>query len=91
MPPTLRNMALLNICPVSLQQTLMTQPQVATGKIPFNELEGLIMTSVHRQGAKGLNNVELVGPTKSEPDGCFEMEGELYKLELRDGKNKGSP
>ena len=56
-PPTLRSMALLNLCPPSLYDQLMLQAPVATGKIPFDELESLIMTAVHRGGGhqKGIH------------------------------------
>ena len=59
-PPTLRTMVLLNLCPTALKEKLMTQPEVGTGRISFDDPEALIMTNVHqnwdRKGAGGTRN-----------------------------------
>ena len=83
-PNTLRNLALINLCPEFLQKRLYDQPEVATGRIAFAELENLIMLAVHRPPQKtGVNAVET--DESSEPVE-FEIAGELFRLELKDGR-----
>ena len=71
--PTLRNLALINLCPESLQRRLYDNVEVATGRIPFAELESLIMLHVHRPAKTGLN---AVTPTDDADGGEFEIAGE---------------
>ena len=49
MPTTPRNLALINLCPHELQKKLYDNTAVATGTMPFDELENLIMTNVHQK------------------------------------------
>ena len=63
-PPTLRNLALLDMCPTELYKRLMEQPAVAMGTLSFSELENLIMTSVHNkfnEKRSGLHSLEDSG------------------------------
>ena len=73
-------MALLGLCPQSLYDRLMLQPNVATGKISFDELEGLIMSAVNGEASskKGIHNCEPVGPSNHGDSPEFELGGELY-------------
>ena len=90
-PPTLRNIALLNLCPSNLKDKLNEQPDVAAGRLTFEELENLILMAVHSRWDKktGLNNVEPV-PQQHGDDLQFEMGGELYELRMVNGKRTPS-
>ena len=46
-------MALLNMCPAALKEKLMNQPDVASFRISFDDLEKMIVTQVHNQWDKG--------------------------------------
>ena len=54
-PPTLRTLSLLEMCPSALREKLYDQPSVANGTISFDDLENLITTAVHN------NEVRLFG------------------------------
>ena len=61
------------------------QPSIATGTIGFAELENLIITYVHQKWdtKHQMHNIEL---TNGPPDEEFEMDGEIYKLEMKGGR-----
>ena len=82
-PPTLRILALINLCPEFLQKRLYDMPEVATGKATFAEVENLITLAVHRSSKSGINSME---PTDSHEDSEVEIGGELFKLELKNGR-----
>ena len=89
MPTTLRNLALLNLCPQSLRDRLYDNTAVATGTMPFDELENLIMTNVHQKWSDrkvGLHNIEPEQTGDGLGDTTFELGGEIYKLELKNGR-----
>ena len=69
----------------------MTQPEVGTGRISFDDLEALIMTNVHQNWDRKGVGVHAIEPTPNQNDltnngGEFEIAGELYRLEFKDGK-----
>ena len=58
-----------------LSSVLSDQPEAATGRIKFADLERLIILAVHRGSKPGLNSME---PAESEDSGEFEFAGKLY-------------
>ena len=73
---------------MALQQQLMMQSNVATGQISFDDLETLIMTAVHRSwnDKKYIHNIEHSTDDNGAVEESFELGGEIYKLEIRNGK-----
>ena len=89
MPKALQNLALLNLCPDHLQKSLNQNTDVATGRIGYDELKGLIMTAVHQRWnskGNGIHSLEPEGPTTQGTGEDFEIGGELYRLEVKNGK-----
>ena len=89
-PGTMRLLALLNMCPPKLYDQLMNLPAVANFSISFDELEHMIVSAVHRTWGPrnhGINSVETGHEDESGEMGEeFMLDGELYRLELKNGK-----
>ena len=76
------------MCPSNLYQTLMMQPDIASGQISFEKLKDLILAHVHQgwsQKRPGLHMVEQ-GPAGNPSPEEFEINGEVYRLEMRNGR-----
>ena len=85
-------MSLLEMCPQTLKDKLYTQPEVGSGRISFEDLEKLITTHVHNNWDKGRGinaldaNLGTSHPNGPDTSVEFEIAGEIYKLEYKDGK-----
>ena len=79
------------MCPSELYKTLNALPNVASGKITFEEMEGLIMNHVHQKWndkKADLHSCEASGPPAALGNSgeTFELDGEVYRLENQGGR-----